>query len=66
VIVVRFVFDLSDEIENALLPPPADVLFKSRCDRFFLGAMFTDSAGLLDQAVIECKIRRQEHLLYTL
>ena len=62
-VITRFVFDLTGEIENSLLAASLDVLFQSRRYRFLLCSVMSDLPSLLDKFVVEREIRGQFDLL---
>ena len=62
-VITRFVFDLTGEIENSLLAASLDVLLQSRRYGFLLCSVMSDSPSLLDKTVVEREIRGQFDLL---
>ncbi len=58
-VVVRFVFDLANKIENPLLAAPLDILLESGRHSRLFGPVPANSASLFNQPIIERKVRRQ-------
>src|SRR5947209_10572886 len=56
VVVVRVVVDLTEEVQDLLLPAMGDVLLESFIDRGFLGPVTSEPSRLFEQLIVDSQI----------
>jgi hypothetical protein len=56
VVVLRVKFDLTEKVQNAVLPEVADVVGQCLSYRLLLCAVFTERGSLCDQPIVQLKI----------